>query len=323
MTHTETHYTPLKLFKNLEFVAIASVNFAQGISFATIIIALALYADIFQISGLIAGLFGTAYAVVRLVLVLPLGKYIDVGDSKRYLLIGLLIQVLVLVGYTNVQSFEHVILLRAIQGGGSIILILTGLSVVGDICPDEQRGLWLGTYSQVTALSSLSGDLVGGFLLFTYGFSTTYVVLTVVTLLTAVAVFMFLPSDPGGHTELSREFGLGALRMLISRKAIQALVMFRFTFSFAKTAIVLFLPIYAHTEFGMSALLIGGILAGGNLLKPFHRGMSVRSPIESANSTCSSLREQFSMLSVSQLSRSQQTQTDCSSRQRFHSGISR
>ncbi len=241
-------------------------------AFATIIIALALYADLFEASGIAAGLFGTAYAAVRLVLVLPLGRKIDLGNSKRYLLLGLVLNVLLLVGLTLVQTLEHVIFLRGFQAIGSIMLWVTGVAVVGEIAPDDGRGLWIGTYNQVRSIASLLGDVVGGALLFLYGFDVTYAVLIGLTLLSTVAVFLFVRDDPGTRADPEDATGIEALVRLLRRRAIGALVAFRFSFSFGKMAVIIFLPIYARTQFGMNAFLIGGILAGGKLTKGLAQG---------------------------------------------------
>lgn len=264
--------SPFALFADPEFFALASVQFARGMAFATIIIALALYADLFDASGIVAGLFGTAYALVRLVFVLPLGRFVDRGDSKRYLLAGLVLYGVVLVGFTRVNLVEHVVLLRGLQGLSSAMLVIVGGAIVGEISPDGERGLWIGSYNQVRAFSSLAGDLVGGALLFTYGFTTTYTVLIVVTAASTLAVFAFVRSNPGGQTDDEESTGMETLRLLLRRSAIRALVMFRFAFSFGKMAVVLFLPIFARTEFGMSAFAIGGILAGGKLTKSVAQG---------------------------------------------------
>ena len=263
---------PLSLFTDSEFVALASMKFASSMAFATIIIALALYADVFEASGFVAGLFGTAYAAVRLVLVLPTGRYIDVGNSKRYLLIGLGLNALVLAGFTLVQAVEHVILLRALQAVGSIMLWITGTAVVGEISPGGERGLWIGTFNQVKSFASLSGDLAGGALLFLYGFETTYGVLIAFSVIATLAVFAFVRDDPGERTDPDEATGAETFRSLLRRRAIRALVVFRFAFSFGKMAVIIFLPIYARTAFGMSALLIGGILAGGKLTKALAQG---------------------------------------------------
>jgi MFS family permease len=155
-------FDSVALLKNREFAALAGTAFARSQAYSTILIALALYADLFNTSGTVEGLWGTMFALVQLVIVLPLGRYVDVGNSKRYLLVGLALNVLVFVGYGFVSSVEHVILMRMLQGFSASMLWLTGSAVVGEISPDGSRGLWLGTYNQVGAFSSFAGDLVGG-----------------------------------------------------------------------------------------------------------------------------------------------------------------
>lgn len=241
-------------------------------AFATIIIALALYADLFEASGIVAGLFGSTYAAVRLVLVLPLGRKIDLGNSKQYLLLGLVLNMIFLGGLTLVQTIEHVIFLRGFQAIGSMFLWITGVAVVGEIAPDDERGLWVGTYNQVRSIASLLGDVVGGALLFIYGFETTYAVLIGLTLISTGAVFLLVRDDPGTRADPEEATGIETLFRLLKRRAIMALVAFRFSFSFGKMAVVIFLPIYARTEFGMNAFLIGGILAGGKLTKGIAQG---------------------------------------------------
>jgi MFS family permease len=263
----------LRLFGNREFVALASTAFARSQAYSTILIALALYAEIFSTSGTVEGLFGTVFAVVQLVVVLPLGRYIDTGNSKRFLLVGLGLNVAVFVGFAMVQTVEHVLLVRMLQGLGASVLWLTGGAVTGEISPDDARGLWLGTYNQVGAFSSLAGDLVGGYLLYVYGFRWTYVALVAVTSLAFVAVLSFLRDDPGGRTDPEESTGLETYRTLLGRSAIRALVTFRVAFSFGKMAVIIFVPIYAKTGgFGINEFVVGGIMAGGKLTKSLTQG---------------------------------------------------
>ncbi|QLH78632.1 MFS transporter [Halosimplex rubrum] len=263
----------LRLFGNAEFVALAGTAFARSQAYSTIAIALALYADMFATSGTVEGLFGTAFALVQLIIVLPLGRKIDTGNAKRYLLVGLALNVLVFVGFAMVETVSHVVLMRVFQGLGASLLWITGSTVVGEISPDDERGQWLGTYNQVGAFSSLAGDLAGGILLATSGFTLTYSVLSGVTLLAFVGVYAFLRDDPGGQADPEEATGVETLRMLLGRAAIRALVVFRLGLSFGKMAVILFLPIYARTRFGMNPVLVGGILAGGKLTKSLTQGI--------------------------------------------------
>jgi MFS transporter, DHA1 family, multidrug resistance protein len=262
----------LRLFENWEFVALASTAFARSQAYSTILIALALYADMFHTTSTVEGLFGTAFAVVQLFIVLPLGRYIDTRNSKRILLVGLLLNVAVFVGFMFVESVEHVILVRILQGTGASILWLTGMTVVGEISEDGSRGLWIGTYNQVGALSSLVGDVFGGLLLYLYGFRLTYIVLSVITIGAFVAVLLFLRDNPGGRKDPEESSGRETIQTLLGRSAIKALVFFRLSFSVGKMAVIIFLPIYARKGFGINPFVIGGIMAGGKLTKSLTQG---------------------------------------------------
>ncbi|WP_327051731.1 MFS transporter [Halomicrococcus gelatinilyticus] len=262
----------LRLFGDREFVALAGTAFARSQAYSTILIALALYADMFHASRTVEGLFGTAFAVVQLLIVLPLGRYIDTRNAKRFLLAGLLLNVVVFVGFNFVDSIEHVILIRTLQGLSASVLWLTGTTVVGEISDEGSRGLWIGTYNQVGAFSSLFGDVFGGLLLFLYGFEETYAVLSAITLGAFFAVLFFLRDNPGGRTDPEEASGLETIQTLLDRTAVRALVFFRVAFSVGKMAVIIFLPIYARTEFGINPFVIGGIMAGGKLTKSLTQG---------------------------------------------------
>lgn len=262
----------LSLFRNREFVALAGTAFARSQAYSTILIALALYADAFGTTGFIEGMFGTGFALVQLLIVLPLGRAVDTGNAKRFLLAGLLINIVVFGGFILVSNPIHVILVRMVQGLGASILWITGSTVVGEISSTDSRGLWLGSYNQVAAFSSLAGDLVGGFLLFQYGFTLTYVVLAVITVVASILVYLFLRDNPGGQKDPEEATGIETLRTLLALPTIKALVSFRLGFSVGKMAVIIFLPIYARTEFGLEAFAIGYILAGGKVTKTLFQG---------------------------------------------------
>ncbi|MDG5778988.1 MFS transporter [Haloarculaceae archaeon H-GB1-1] len=261
------------IWRDPEYLALTGTAFARAQAYSTLAISLALYADLFGTTGTVEGLFGTAFAAVQLLIVLPLGRAVDTGNAKRYLLAGLVVNVFVFVGFAMVSTVEHVIAMRMLQGLGSSLLWITGTTVVGEISPVDERSRWLAGYNQVGSLSSLAGDLVGGLLLTTAGFVVTYGVLSGVTVLAGVAVLLYVRRNPGGKADPEETTGFETLRDLLGRQAIRSLLVFRLAFSVGKMAVLLFLPIYARTEFGMSALAVGGILAGGKLTKTLTQGV--------------------------------------------------
>ncbi len=263
---------PRRLFRNREFIALAGTAFARSQAYSTILIALALYAGQWHTSSTVEGLFGTAFAVVQLFIVLPLGRYIDTRNSKRILLFGLLVNVLVFVGFDFVNSVTGVILMRVVQGFAASILWLTGTTVIGEISDEDSRGLWIGTYNQVGAFSSLFGDIFGGLLLYLYGFTATYAALSVITIGAFLAVLAFLRDNPGGRKDPEESSSRETFETLLGRSAIKALVFFRLSFSVGKMAVITFLPIYAHTAFDINPFIVGGIMAGGKLTKSLTQG---------------------------------------------------
>ncbi|RAW45545.1 MFS transporter [Halorubrum sp. 48-1-W] len=262
----------VRLLGNAEFASLAGTAFARSQAYSTILIALALYADLFGTTGFVEGLFGTAFAAVQLLVVLPLGRAIDTGNSKRFLLAGFLINVVVFVGFAFVSSPVHVILVRMLQGLGASVLWITGATIIGEISPDDEQGLWLGSYNQFASVSSLMGDLLGGYLLYAYGFTETYAVLSLITLVSFLLVYRFLRDNPGGRTDPEAVGGIETFRSLLALPMLRSLVVFRFTFSVGKMAVIIFLPIYARTTFGISAFAIGWIMAGGKATKAVTQG---------------------------------------------------
>ena len=55
-----TRFESISLLKDREFAALAGTSFARSQAYSTILIALALYADPFNTTGFVEGLFGTA-----------------------------------------------------------------------------------------------------------------------------------------------------------------------------------------------------------------------------------------------------------------------
>jgi MFS family permease len=262
------------LIRDREFAALAGAAFARSQAYSTILIALALYADAqhFDTTGTIEGLFGTSFAVVQLLIVLPLGRKVDTGNAKRYLLAGLGLNVVVFFGFVLVESAGHVILIRGLQGVSASLLWITGSTIVGEISPDDASGKWLGAYNQVAAFSSLAGDVVGGYLLYAHGFTLTYAALSGVTLFAFGLVWRYLRTNPGGRKDPEEATGRETILRLLQRPMVRALVLFRLAFSVGKMSVIIFLPIFARTEFGITAFAIGWILAGGKLTKSIAQG---------------------------------------------------
>ncbi len=106
----------------------------------------------------------TAY-ILAVTVVTPLyGKLGDMLGRKRVLQFAI---VLFLVGSAlcgMAQSTIHLIVFRAIQGLGGGGLIVTSMAAVGDVVSPRERGRYQGYFGAVFGVSTVTGPLVGGYI---------------------------------------------------------------------------------------------------------------------------------------------------------------
>ncbi len=103
----------------------------------------------------------SAYLISSTVAIPIFAKLSDLLDRKRVLIVGLLIFIggSVLSGVS--QSFNELVLFRAVQGFGSGDFFPVGLSIVAVIFPPETRARVTGLLSGVFGIATVAGPLLG------------------------------------------------------------------------------------------------------------------------------------------------------------------
>jgi MFS family permease len=103
----------------------------------------------------------SAYLITSTVAIPIFGKLSDLYDRKKVLIAGLLIFIggSILSGIS--QTFNELVLFRAIQGFGSGDFFPVGLSIVAVIFPPETRARVTGLLSGVFGIATVAGPLIG------------------------------------------------------------------------------------------------------------------------------------------------------------------
>ena len=147
------------------FLVSAIGGFLAMIDSSTINVALYVIADDFNIAISQAQWAVTAYILVLSTFLTLFGKLNDLISRKNLYALGYLL--FAFGAFLNILSFNlySLIFFRIIQATGASILLSNNYAIISSIFKDNQRAKALGYSTALMALASMSGPIVGGFLM--------------------------------------------------------------------------------------------------------------------------------------------------------------
>jgi len=179
----------------------------------------------------------------------PAGALSDLYDRRWLLLVGLLAFALPPFCYLLITDLSWLIALRFVHGMATAVFAPIALAVVADL-RREARGAAYGAYTAATQAGAMLGPLLGGWLLWTRGFSTTFV--TAGTLGVIAVLLFFLMRLPPQIPHIATRVGTTAVLHEMTRGARTVLGNVRVVVTsatdgarqVANGALMAFLPIY-------------------------------------------------------------------------------
>lgn len=152
-----------------------------------------LYAKSFGVGAAMVGMLGTAFAVARIIVNLPVGSLADRIGRKPFLVAGPLITCFASLMSGLAQQFGSLILYRFIQGIGSAALVTTAMTVLADITNRETRGRAMSLYQGALLLGQSFGPTVGGFVGEHLGYRAPFFVYSGLSLVAGIWALLAIP----------------------------------------------------------------------------------------------------------------------------------
>lgn len=151
----------------------------------------------FDISPLLAGWSFTATTLMLGLSLLVYGPLSDALGRRSIMLVTMLGVTLITLTLSQVDDYDTLLVLRALQG-----LLLGGLPAIaiaymGDEFSKPAVAVAVGIYISGNSLGGISGRLIGGFVGEWLGWSSTFAVMSVVSLVCLLAFALLLP--PSQH----------------------------------------------------------------------------------------------------------------------------
>lgn len=194
------------------------------------------------------GLIVSVSTITGVLLKLPSGALSDIYGRKLLLRIGVIAFGLPPFMYLFVSDLNVLTGLRFVHGLATAIFAPSALATVADLYK-ERRGTAMGTYTACTQSGALLGPFLGGWLVYTAGFSTAFVTAGIFGCLASLIFFSLHLDEPPprvrdrGLAPVLAEMGKGFLavarnrRVLITSSTDAAKMI-------ANGALMAFLPLY-------------------------------------------------------------------------------
>jgi len=128
------------------------------------------------------------------------GILVDRSGKKIAILIGIILVVVTLIGYTIPGGFLWLVTLNSLYGITWALNMTAMNTFMADLLSPEMRGFGMGLQSSISQQSSTIGSLFSGFLIDAYGYNFVFY-LAAVFCLVALALIQFFVPEPHAHRD--------------------------------------------------------------------------------------------------------------------------
>ena len=149
--------------------------FITPLMLASVNVALPTIARELRMGAIAASWIPLAYLLASAVFLLPFGRLGDMYGRKRMFLSGVTTITLASILASLAPSGTLLILCRALQGMGGAMLFGTGIAILTDVYPPQQRGKALGLAAAAIYLGLTCGPLLGGWVTQQFGWRAVFV----------------------------------------------------------------------------------------------------------------------------------------------------
>ncbi len=246
-----------KIFAALFFSLFAAVT-GVGI----VVPLLPVYAHSLGASGFYIALIFGGFSLTRTIFLPWFGKLSDQKGRKPFITFGLFAYFIISVAFIFFQDIKGLVLLRAIQGIASAMIMPVAQAYIGDITPKGKEGLSMGMFNMSIFLGLSIGPLLGGGINDYFSLQAAFGAMGIMSFAAFCLSFFFLPPTQAEQTVINVYQPTPWGRLLRDRDIV-SISFFRFVYTTCIGIIWGFLPVYADMNFALSSSSIGILVVLG------------------------------------------------------------
>ena len=142
--------------------------------------------------GLTLSVYGLCLAFAQI----AYGPIVDLFDSKRILLIGLVLYLLGNLSAYFTRGIGLLLLARSLQALGIAAAAGVGIALITDLFPPRERGRAMGVFSMFNSAGAASGPALGGLIAVWFTWRFDFVILAIVSVALLLFTLWQLPPQP-------------------------------------------------------------------------------------------------------------------------------
>ena len=240
--------------------------FIALLGIGVIIPILPLFATDLGASGIGLSMIIAAFSISRSLLQPVVGSWSDRFGRKKFLITGLVVYGLVGLLIPTAKSVLHLILIRAIHGIGSAMIVPIAMAYMGSLSPPGMEGCYMSRLNIAIFCGIGCGPVVGGILSDIWGLPTVFHVMTLLSFGAALLVVRYMPSISPGELENRGQRGLlSSLVLMMRRQRTRGLLIARFGTMVMMVPTMALLPLLMARWPETSGLQVGIVIAGRTL----------------------------------------------------------
>ncbi|HKJ45732.1 MAG TPA: MFS transporter [Balneolales bacterium] len=223
-----------------------------------------LYAKSMGASGIILGLIFSGFAISRGIFAPIMGQYSDNHGRKNMLLAGLLLYVILSIGYVYATTPFVLGLVRTVQGFASVMVTPIAQSYIGDITPKGKEGQYMNLFFISMFAGTALGPTLGGYLSDAYNLEAPFYAMAALGFLSLLLVFWLVPKVTETHHEITSRPQISffkSLKKVFSDSSMMGLMSYMGSRGFYRWGFNTFFPILATSYIEMSKTGVGLMLS--------------------------------------------------------------
>ncbi len=268
----------LKLFNNKKgiiptdkkgvFVTLFFAIFTTVTGVGIVVPLLPVYANDLGATGIYVGMIFGSFSISRIFLLPVFGKLSDQKGRKPFIVAGLSAYTLISFAFIYSNNIETLIILRFIQGAASAMIMPVVQAYIGEITPVGSEGYSMGLFNLSMFLSLSLGPLIGGGIKDIWSLDAAFICMGLLSGIGLLLCIFFLPAVSKESTKTSKA-QIIPWSHLLKDKGIISLFVFRYAYTACIGVIWCFLPLFAHSQFGLSGSLTGVLVMLGVFVSGF------------------------------------------------------